>query len=261
MAVKIYINNKEVSIKEINNWELNRSKKVAYYLQKKSHIPVKDITIDENGVRDIKDVRHELTKLKLNIGSEKIREILNSTLNFTTFCVKLINLLSLKKRKSSIIEMTVKGCNSEEMLKRYFNLMLKNTSKNLELGISANPDHYILRGNGEMVQEVIETTGGSPMPTQFFIYYGNDSGLNSKVDDSYQVQAAGICCLKDGTPIGGVRHQMCDEKDGIRVKLEVEFPALLTKSMIKQHQMHLACEFSNWFNNLTDEEIIAGMGE
>ena len=49
--------------------------------------------------------------------------------------------------------------------------------------------------------------------------------------------------MKDGTTIGGVRHQFKDTDTGIEVSLVVEFPVLCPNSLIKSHQMHLACEF------------------
>ncbi|KAG0269801.1 hypothetical protein BGZ95_001903 [Linnemannia exigua] len=41
---------------------------------------------------------------------------------------------------------------------------------------------------GENIQEVIETTSGSPIPTQFYIRYGDAEGLRSPKDPTYDVQ-------------------------------------------------------------------------
>lgn len=65
-------------------------------------------------------------------------------------------------------------------------------------------------------QEVIECTGGLNYQSHFIIEYGNENGLKSKQNPDYPYQACGVCCLTDGTPIGGVRHQMKDTETGVK---------------------------------------------
>lgn len=47
---------------------------------------------------------------------------------------------------------------------------------------------------------------------------------------------------------GGVKHQFKETEDGFKVRLVAEFPTICPTGMVKEHQMHLACEFSYWFN-------------
>ncbi len=257
MQVTVWVGGQVLPMQAIEDWELKRTVHVALFLQSRLKLPVKDITRDEKGqLRNMAAIRADLTKIKIAAGINKLRSILDASIALSTLSVKFLNFLSRGKRKSSVVEIAVEGCTAEEMRDRYFRLMLKNSSKNLEHCLSANPDHYVLVGCGENVQEVIETTGGSPLPTQFYIYYGDDQGLTSTPDKSYPCQAAGICCLRDDTLIGGVRHQMRNEGNGLRAKLEVEFPSVLTKRMISEHQLHLACEFTNWFINLANDPNI-----
>lgn len=242
--MKIIINEKEISVSKIQEWEKKRSVKVANYLYSKFNIP------KINCNQDIVSIRNDLADIKLKIGEDALRSSLKNKLIISSKAVKLLNVLCLNKRKSSIIEIRIKDCDAKKMIDKYFDLMLNNTDKNLRNGIIANPDHYIIKGYDKNIQEVIETTGGCPIPSHFFIHYGIEKGLCSKSDSKYPYQAAGVCCLKDGTPIGGVRHQMRNEGSDFHVKLEVEFPKLLPKYMINQHQLHLACEFYNWFSEL-----------
>lgn len=125
---------------------------------------------------------------------------------------------------------------------------------NNQVNLSACPDHYVLRPFGQNELEVIETTGNSPFPVRFFIVFGDETGLKTPRDKSYQYQSTGVARMKDGTTIGGVRHQFKNTDTGIEVSLVVEFPALCPNSLIKSHQMHLACEFSYWLQWIKDHK-------
>lgn len=76
--------------------------------------------------------------------------------------------------------------------------------------------------------------------------FDDESGLKTPRDAAYAYQSAGTARLGDGTVIGGVRHQFRDEADGVLARLMVEFPAATPVRMIREHQWHLACEFSHW---------------
>lgn len=127
-------------------------------------------------------------------------------------------------------------------------MMLNNTQKNRLCCLRANPDHYLLRGIGNDVQEVLEITGGLFVVSLFDIRYGDFAGLCSPQDADYPLQAAGVSYLKNGLAIGAVRHQMKDTENGCHIKLTVEFPALMPNRNIRAHEYHLACEFYNWFS-------------
>ncbi len=50
----------------------------------------------------------------------------------------------------------------------------------------------------------------------------------------------------DGPPTGAIRHQFHDEPSGFAARLTGEFPVATPPWLIRAHQWHLACEFSNW---------------
>jgi hypothetical protein len=129
-------------------------------------------------------------------------------------------------------------------------IMLNEGEEFSKMRLMACPDHYLIANTGGNTQEVIETTGGSPFPTQFYICYGDATGLLSQMDPAFDVQLFGVARTRGGTVIGGVRHQIRKESDGLRLRLLVEFPALVLNWMIRQHQLHLMCEFNNWVRDV-----------
>ncbi|CAO3631649.1 unnamed protein product [Mucor hiemalis] len=123
--------------------------------------------------------------------------------------MNILAFLSFGKRKFSIVEIAINDIDlsTDEFFKRWNLIMEGEGVKYNEMRIKSCADHYIINTrNG--VQEVIETTGGSPFPTQFFIRYGDEEGMKSKMDPFYDMQMVGVARSKYGTVIGGVRHQM-----------------------------------------------------
>jgi hypothetical protein len=112
--------------------------------------------------------------------------------------------------------------------------------------LRACPDHFVIRTGADGGQEVLETTGGSPWATMFFIDYEDVTSLVTPSDPMFSQQVAGVARTSDGVAIGGVRHQFRDTDDGFHARLTVEFPMPTIARMVKGHRWHLACEFSNW---------------
>ncbi len=113
--------------------------------------------------------------------------------------------------------------------------------------IAACPDHWLSRTRSDGVQEVIETTGGSPLPIRMFFDDGETSSVKTKPDPGFSTTWISTARASTGSPIGGVCHQFRDhEAGGFRVRLTVEFPVTTLPHMIAAHRWHLACEFSNW---------------
>lgn len=234
--IKVYINGNETSINSIKKWEEKRMDVSKKYLKRKL------------GKEPLANTPEELALYKASIPADKMHSIMLKDLNFTAFFTNLAVKLSGKRRKVSVTEIDIDFCNSKQLLAMYDDMMLNNTAANILCSLRANPDHYLLRGIDSQTQEVIEITGGLPVPSKFFIKYDDFNGLTSKQDPSYEIQAAGACYLENGLCIGGVRHQMKDTEKGCHIKLSVEFPFLLPKMNIAAHQKHLACEFYNWFS-------------
>ena len=233
--IRITIENKEYTTQEIQRWQEKRVQSSKRKLKKwlKRSINVADAD--------------QLALFKSQIDFEIIPVSLKNELRFSSFCTGIVVRLSGKRRKLSVAEIDVDFCDAKTMHSLYDEMMLHNTPENKLCCLRANPDHYLLQGIGNDVQEVMEITGGLPVVSLFDICYGDFSGLRSEQEDDYPVQAAGVSYLKNGLAIGAVRHQMKDTPQGCHVTLTVEFPALMPKRNIRAHQYHLACEFYNWF--------------
>lgn len=243
--MRIIIAGKEIMEQQILHWEQERVMASKRFLEKKLKVPV-PVTNAE-----------ELAQFKNNLSDEQMRSCLQSTLKWTTAMTNSFTKLAGTKRKISIAEIYLDFCNAVQLHEMYDDMMLNNTSENRFSCLRANPDHYLLKGVDTTDQEVIEFTGGLPFPIQFTIRYGDFNGLVSEQESAYPVQAAGASYLNNGFCIGAVRHQITDTEDGCKVKLSVEFPALLPKKNIEAHERHLAIEFYNWFSEF-DRRIKSG---
>ncbi|GIN73163.1 hypothetical protein J14TS2_36380 [Bacillus sp. J14TS2] len=233
--MKICIDGKNITNEQLTQWKRERIKKVFKVLgYKSSEINNPDRMIDQ------------LTNLKMNYSYQEMYNQLESKLKLSEMIMRMGAALSGNRRKFSQTEIYVDGITAKEAIKGIDNLMLNPSVENNRVNLSACPDHYALRPLGENELEVIETTGNSPVPVQFFIVFEDETGLQTLRDNSYAYQSVGVARMKDGTVIGGVRHQIKDTGTGMKIKLSVEFPALAPTSIIKSHQMHLACEFSYW---------------
>jgi hypothetical protein len=124
--------------------------------------------------------------------------------------------------------------------------------------LAACPDHFVLRTHPDGRQEVVETTGGSPLASRFFVDYDDVATLVTQPDPAFPEQLAGAAFMADGMAVGGVRHQFRDEGDGFHARLTVEFPVLTNPYMLAQHRWHLACEFSNWIEAAARDDVATG---
>ena len=112
--------------------------------------------------------------------------------------------------------------------------------------IAACPDHYVLCAGADGVQKVIETTGGAPLAARILLDDSDISTVTTHADPAFPVQWVAVGRSSTGQPIGAIRHQFRDEPNGFKVRLTGEFPAATPPYLIREHQWHLACEFSNW---------------
>lgn len=234
--IKVTIGGKEFAVEKILQWEESRVSVAKKKLEKKLKRPVQAANAEE------------LARFKDSLSDDEMLCAFKNELAFSNFATNIVVRLSGKRRKLSVTEIDVDFCNATTLRKMYNDMMLNNTPENRFKCLRANPDHYLLRGTGPDVQEVMEYTGGLPVVSLFDIHYGDFAGLQSVQDPDYPIQAAGVSYLKNGLAIGAVRHQMKDTKDGCHIKLTVEFPALMPDKNIRIHQYHLACEFYNWFS-------------
>ncbi|KAG0004583.1 hypothetical protein BGZ80_005597, partial [Entomortierella chlamydospora] len=246
VEINTYADGKVVSYKTISQWEAKRLTHATKFVRRQLGMkePLSVQTMDEQ--------RSRLAEMKIEMGEDKVRKMLGFYLGFTQFVMEISSFLSFGRRKYSVVEVAVSGVNIDPsaFLDKLNHIMLNDGVEYSRMRLMACPDHYLIANTGANTQEVIETTGGSPFPTQFNICYGDADGLRSQKDPTYDVQLFGAARTKRGTLIGGVRHQIRQEVDGLRLKLLVEFPALVPNWMIRQHQKHLMCEFNHWVRDV-----------
>jgi hypothetical protein len=82
-----------------------------------------------------------------------------------------------------------------------------------------------------------------------FIDYQDTASLRSTPDPAFPHQITAVARLHDGTPMGGLRHQLRDTATGFTMRLTAEFPAAAPSNLIAGHRWHFACEFSNMIEN------------
>lgn len=233
--VRVSIDGKVFPKEAILKWEQEHTDKMKRFYEKR----VKGGCNAEN--------TDEFADFKAAIPESEMRRMFKNLNKICAAVTSAAVAMSGKRRKISVAEIDLDFCSSETIYKMFMDTMLNNTPENLRCNLRANPEHFLLMGTNESTQEVIEISGGIPIPEQFFIRYGDESGLVSKKEIDYPFQASGVAFLKSGQKIGGVRHQMKDTEKGCHIKLMVEFPAIMPNRNIRAHQYHLACEFYNWF--------------
>lgn len=190
---------------------------------------------------DIGNRREALLRTKLELGSDEIRTRLARDSRWADRVARAQARVS-RRRRRSVAELRVPAGSAADFV-AWFDSATNAVDPAAML--RACPDHFDT-GFGTRGQEVLETTGSSPLAALFFIDYADVSSLVTPPDASFPHQIAGVARALDGTAIGGVRHQFRDTEAGFHARLTVEFPLPILPAMVAGHRWHLACEFSNW---------------
>ena len=183
--------------------------------------------------------RETFLEQKLDLGATEIARRLRRDTEWSDR-IALIQAKMSARRRLSTIDLVAPTGTAEEV-EEFFSAAATDEAAMLR----ACPDHYAIR-MGPDGQEVLETTGGSPLAARFVIDYDDVSSLVTPPDPAWPVQVAGVARAAEGTAIGGVRHQFRTTKQGFEARLTVEFPLPTLPTMVRGHRWHLACEFSNW---------------
>lgn len=240
-TLDIRIDGTSVTSAQVEDWETRRARVVLPKLRrmlkrKATALPLPD---------DLASLRAELLRLKEECGRQGLRDGLSGGIGITGLVSKLTGFVSGGRRKQCVTEVRVPRCSAKRIFDTIDDLMRNDSQANRQSNLLACPDHYVLEPRGDTL-EVIETTGGAPFPARFFMRFEDESGVKTPRDPAFPYQSVGTARLMDGTVMGGVRHQMRDDGDGVLVRLMVEFPSAVPQHMIREHQWHLACEFSHW---------------
>lgn len=247
-SIEIYVDGSRLPGEIVQAWEKKRALTVHRKLLRTIGLRQEE----DSKSWSLERLRKENTDVKVGVGRNGLRAALMRDIKISGAVTKLIVLLSRGRRKQCVTEIFFQGIPAKEVFERIDDLMLHDNAVNNSVNLNACPDHYVLEPHDGTTLEVVETTGGSPFAAQFFLRYGDGSGLISTADPLFPYQSFGTARSKDGLSIGGIRHQFRDIGPKVNARLMVEFPAATPNFMIKQHQLHLACEFTNWINQILE---------
>ena len=226
----IRLSDRNVTREQVLAWENRRFDKAARKL---------GVTAPQGAT--VASRREAWLATKLDLGPEAIMERLSRDTRWADQLGRVQARVS-PSRRTSIVEIDVAAGTAAEFVEFF---EAASTSSDEAPMLRACPDHFVIRDSPQG-QQVLETTGGSPLAALFTIDYDDVSSLVTAPDPAYPLQLAGVARASDGTAIGGVRHQFRDTSIGFRARLTVEFPLPTMPTMVSGHRWHLACEFSNW---------------
>jgi hypothetical protein len=229
-AVVATIAGRTISRSQVLAWEERRARKVMRRLGMGTEIG------------DIAARRAAIAERKLRLKHDRIEALLRRQLRVSVLGTGVLARLSAGRRQFSTIELTVTTGSSKRFVQWWNQHVV--TSDEAPL-LESCPDHWIIRPGPNGWQEIIETTGKSPLATRLFIDYQDVNSLQSEPDPRYDHQITAVARRQDGIPIGGLRHQLRDTATGFQMSLTAEFPTLTPPNLIAGHRWHLACEFSN----------------
>jgi hypothetical protein len=232
LGIVALIGGRRVSRSEVQEWEAKRAARVCEKL---------DIVSPATGLSARRDA---LVDRKLELGHQELERRLARELRISSRSSRLMAALSRGRRRLCTIELSGSGGSAETMPGYYRTAMETGDEAAL---LAASPDHFLLFAGADGVQQVVETTGGSPIAARIFLDESDTTAVTTKADPEFPVQwvAVGRGSF-DAPPAGAIRHQFRDEADGFRVRLTGEFPVFTPPHLIRAHRWHLACEFSNW---------------
>ncbi|MFC7791033.1 hypothetical protein [Streptomyces cinereoruber] len=187
--------------------------------------------------------RRAFAEAKLALGAEEIRRRLRRDLRIGDAVAKMTAGLSRGRRATSVCELEVTGGSAAAFVEWFDDASRADYMLSMT---AAHPDHFLIQSLPDGRQEVIETTGGSPLPARFLIDYEDLSTLSTSRSSSADAEAAGVALTDGGIHIGGVRHEFRDVPGGFHARLCVEFPRATLPRILSEHRRHLAIEFSNW---------------
>jgi len=235
LPITAQIDGRQVSREDIRAWERTRAEKVARRL-------------GVTGTRT--DLERRLVERKLALGHAGIERLLARRLAVSERVGRAGAALSRGRRRLSSVVLTSPAGIAELVPGWYADTIGANDEVPL---IAACPDHYLSRTNPDGTQEIIETTGGAPLPVRMLFDDADTGTITTPADPAFPRQWVSRARAANGTAIGGVRHQFRDrDGGGFHIRLTVEFPMTTAPFMIAAHRWHLACEFSNWIETVND---------
>lgn len=246
LQLTAFIDDEAVSRAEVLTWEARRLQVVAKRMN--NNLPAAMIADLQalilrppESTADIAWEREQLADAKLKAGDEQMRQLVASDL----FLSDIASALAAMPKQWAVSQIEIESSlGTAQGFADWFSAALARDDQRAML--VACPDHYLIRTEGALGQEVIEETGGALVVSHFTIDYTQPSNLPVAIDPEFPVRLVGPAVNEAGAHIGGVCHQFRDLAQGFRLRLAVFFPATLPFWYVTEHRWHLACEFENW---------------
>ncbi|WP_019203592.1 hypothetical protein [Tsukamurella sp. 1534] len=253
--VRTFIQGRRVAADDVRRWEERRARAVMRTLATRLGRRAMGELLAGRALGELRadpvDVqRAALTAMKARLGHAGVYALLRPDLAASEATARVAVAASRGRSAFSVTRLEARGPSADGIDTWFDDLVASNRE---DVMVRACPDHYLLRALPDGRQEVVETTGGSPVATRFLVDYARTDRLATPPDPRYPVQIAGEAVLDDGTRIGGVRHQFRDRDGTLEALLTVEFPATTPPWMLRQHEWHLAVEFGNWLASYARE--------
>lgn len=233
LKIDALIGSRTVSRDEVLAWEARRAVAVC----RKLGVSV--------AAEDLEARRGALVERKLDLGRRDLERRLAAELRWSARSARLLARLSRGRRRLCTVELVGEGGSAEAMPGHYRDAIENGDDAAL---LAACPDHYVLATGPEGLQQVVETTGGAPLAARIFLDETDLATVTTTADPEFPVQWVAVGrASPTGPPAGAIRHQFRDEAGGrFTVRLTGEFPTAMPRYLLRAHQWHLACEFSNW---------------
>jgi hypothetical protein len=233
LDITAVIGGRSVPRAEVSEWEGRRA--AAVYRKLGMGTPPDDLA----------EGRAALVAKKLELGHEEIERRLAREMAIAARSSQLMTALSRGRRRLCTVELHGSGGSAEATPAFYKAAMDSGGEAPL---LAASPDHWMLRKRDDGIQQVIETTGGSPLASRIFLDENEVGPVSTPADPTFPVQWVAIGRARlGGPPSGALRHQFRDEPGGgFTARLTIEFPRVTPGRLVDAHRWHLACEFSNW---------------
>lgn len=248
-TIQVSIDGRTIGRPEVLAWELRRAIVVWKKLRRHAAAPVRSqlddmLPVGRLPLDGMDRWRQELLALKLQIGNDRMKQLLKVELGLSEAVMQLLLMFSGGRYAPSVIDIRCDQGSAAGFVS-WFEARFK--ADDQPAFLVACPDHYVIETEASGNQYVLETTGGSPMPTQFDIDYRDLAGNPLREAADLPMHIGGRALDTKGKTIGYAYHQFGDQGGGgFMGRLAIAFPRGTPQFMLSGHQWHLACEFSNW---------------
>lgn len=257
LKLTTFINGTQESREAVLQWESRRiqivTQKMQHHLASWLFEELTDLVhfASENttDIANITQRREALADAKIRAGDYAMRKLVYSNV-FLSTAVSQLSKAFLKTWAICEIHLVSSRGTAEGFEKWFTTKILQNDERAM---LIACPDHYVFGQAYGSGQDVIETTGGSILPSHFGINYNETANLPIENNSSFPVRFNGAAFNDYDHVIGGTNHQLRSLEEGFEIHPKIFFPSILPNHIIAEHRWHLACEFSNWITAYIDE--------